>query len=116
LSGLFSLFVVYYFVFATAPTIIVQITGGEVTPNIGREYTLTCSILGAENLNATLAYKWRNEDQSLSNSSVLQFSSLKLSDAGRYTCQVLVTSSYLYNSITATEYQDLVIKSKHQSI
>ena len=100
-------------VFATAPTITVQITGGEINPKIGRKYTLTCSIFGAENLNAVLAYEWRNKGQLLSNSSVLQLPSLKLSDAGKYTCQVLVTSNYLYNSITVTESHNLVIKSKH---
>ena len=72
-----------------------------------------CSISGAENLNATLAYEWRNRDQLLnSNSSSLHFSSLKLSNAGRYICQVSITSSYLYEVFAATESRNLVIKSK----
>ena len=113
-----SLLIVYYTVFATVPTITVQITDGEITPSIGHEYSLLCSISGAENLNATLVYyEWRSTDQLLSsNSSTLRFSSLKLSDAGRYTCQVSVTSNYLHEAITMIESYNLLIKSKPRSM
>lgn len=113
-----GLLIVYYTVFAIVPTITVQITDGEVTPSIGHGYTLTCSISGAENLNDTLPYyEWRSRGQLLSsNSSTLHFYSLKLSDAGRYTCQASVTSNYLHEPITMVESHNLVIKSKPQSI
>lgn len=73
-----------------------------------------CSVSGAENLDAILVYEWRNKDQLLSNSSILQFSSLKLSDAGRYKCHISLTSTYLHEAITMVEYHNLVIKSKPQ--
>ena len=101
----------------TAPPITVLIAGGEVSPSIGYGYTLMCSIFGAEDLNATLVYEWRNEvNKIFSNSSILYFSSLKLSDAGRYACQISVTSNYLHDAITVIEHHNLVIKSRSNSI
>ena len=69
-------------------------------------YTLTCSVTGAENLSPTITYQWTRDigttqTQVETNSNTLSFSPLSLSDAGRYTCDVTVSSPYLNSDIMA---------------
>ena len=69
-------------------------------------YTLTCTVTGAENLSPTITYQWTRDNgttqtQVGTNSNTLSFSPLSLSDAGRYTCDVTVGSSYLNSDIMA---------------
>ena len=45
---------------------------------------------------------------------VLSFSPLRLSDAGRYTCQATVSSPYLNSDITMMDTHDVILQSKHQ--
>ena len=69
-------------------------------------YSLTCGVNGAGNLNPSITYQWtKNNDtqtqiQVGANPAVLSFSPLRLSDAGRYTCNVTVSSLHLDNDIT----------------
>ena len=68
----------------------------NIAPQIGlSDYTLTCTISGAETLNTNMTYRWFKDINTPTrnsvgtNTSVLSFSSpLKLSNAGNYTCQV----------------------------
>ena len=78
-------------------------------------YTLMCVINGAKSLDAPLTYQWtKNSDTlmqkaiTISNSSVLIFSPLRLSDAGRYTCHATVSSPYLRTDITLTESWNII--------
>ena len=59
------------------------------TPALGQSYSLTCEVSGASG--PVSAYQWRKDGAVLSETGqTLSFSSLTLSDAGQYTCQVSV--------------------------
>ena len=56
-----------------------------------------CSVSGSGSSNPTISYQWTKNNgtaqiQVGNNSNMLIFSSLRLSDAGQYTCQVMVGS------------------------
>ena len=80
-------------------------------------YSLTCGVNGAENLNSSITYQWIKNNGIptilVGTNEVLSFSSLRLSDAGRYTCQATVSSPYLNNDITMTNIQDVRLQSKY---
>ena len=70
--------------------------GENTAPQIGlNDYALTCTISGTVNRNVT--YRWIKDSSTRiwnstgTNSSILSFASpLKLSDAGNYTCEILI--------------------------
>ena len=78
--------------------------------------TLSCDISGTDNLNPTITYRWtRNGDPVTvpdSSSNTFNFSPLRLSQAGVYTCHVTVSSSLLnQNSIAdAGNTQTVIIQ------
>ena len=89
-----------------APSVSVQISDGGAIPTAGENYQLTCSVSGAENLNAVIAYRWTKssgsgQTQVGTSSSTLSFTPLRLSDAASYVCEVTIRSSYLASDITA---------------
>ena len=68
-------------------------------------YSLTCTVSGTNHLNSSIAYQWNKNNGTQTQiqvgaDKVLSFSPLRLSDAGRYTCQATVSSPYLNNDIT----------------
>lgn len=82
---------------------------------VGLGHTLICDVLGASNLIGTIIYLWvKNSSQILANSSTrtLSLHSLRLSDAGEYTCRVTVRSPYLRKEITAMTSHSLVLDRK----
>jgi hypothetical protein len=82
---------------------------------IGRSHTLICNVSGTDDLNPNITYMWiKNSSQFLANSSVgaLSFQSLRLSDAGEYTCRITVRSPYLRDEITTTTVYSLILESK----
>ena len=85
-------------------TVIVQIVHDE--PTVGQSYTLTCSISGATT--ADTNYHWEKNGNQLShNGPTLSFSPLiRLSDAGRYTCDISI-SSFSYKNHTEIILQSL---------
>ena len=91
-----------------------QISDGEALPVLGLSHNLTCNIiLGARNLNASINYVWEMDRiQIMANTSTLSFQSLRLSDAGEYTCSVIVRSPYLHNEITAVTSHSLILECK----
>ena len=54
----------------------------------GQSYSLLCSIMGSVN-NLTYTYQWRRTGAVLQMGPILSFSSLQLSDAGQYICEIL---------------------------
>ena len=101
--------------FFPAPAISVQITASG-PPLLGQNsYSLTCGVTGAENLNPSITYQWTKNNGTLAvgaDPHVLSFSPLRLSDAGRYTCQATVSSPYLNNNITMINSQDVTLQSE----
>ena len=63
----------------------------------GAPYTLTCEADVPATLGATTTYQWTGGDPQTEVATVatLSFSSLELSDAGLYTCEVTVSSELL---------------------
>ena len=77
----------------------VKIEGTGIAQVPGESYTLNCSISGLENLTPTFVYQWLKDNGTLTrigtNSSTLPFHFLRLSDIGRYTCNVIVDYTHL---------------------
>lgn len=84
----------------------------KAEPIAGQGYNLTCSVLGADNLDSNMIYEWIKHETFNKSSSTLSFSPLRLSDAGVYTCRVTVSSDYLHNDLTANSSISLNISSK----
>ena len=74
---------------------------------IGLSYTLTCQ---CQNVNQGVNYQWKKNNYSLSGEvgPSLSLSHLKLSDAGRYTCNITTNMVYYGSSI------DITIQSKYR--
>ena len=108
----------------SGPPISVEISGSEATPTAGQIYTLICIVSGAENLNPTTTYWWTKSNTNVTqtqvgtNSNTLSFSSLRLSDAGKYTCAVAVTSDYLARNVilTSSYSENVSIQSEKSSL
>ena len=81
-------------------------------------YSLTCSVNGAENLNSSMSYQWTKDNgtqirtQVGADPKLLSFSPLRLSDAGQYTCEAIISSPYLNNNITMMDSRDVTIQSE----
>ena len=88
-----------------------RIINNGTTPATGQKYSLTCNVSGAENLDPTVTHRWikNNGTQTRyvvgTNSSILSFRSLRLSDAGKYICEVTVNSHLLHNPMNASSEQ-----------
>ena len=71
----------------------------------GSDYSLQCNVLGTENFNTSVTYQWTKTNATLTeieaNSFSLVFTPLRLSDGGKYSCQVTVRSSNLAGNVTA---------------
>ena len=94
----------------------VQITASG-TPTLGQnDYSLTCGVTGAENLNPSITYQWTKNNGTqtiqMGTDRVLSFSSFTISDAGRYTCQATVSSPFLDGDIPITDVHYVMIQSK----
>ena len=99
--------------FFPAPAISVPITASQATPVLGQIYSLTCDVTGAENLSPSITYQWtKNNGNQIGTNENFSFSSLRLSDAGQYTCRATVSSPYLSGDITMTGTHDIRIQSK----
>ena len=90
---------------------------------LDQNYSLTCDVTVTGNPNSFITYQWtknngiQTEDvQAGTDPKVLSFSSLRLSDAGRYTCQATVSSTYLNNDITMMGTQDIRLQSEFRHI
>ncbi len=87
----------------------------------GQSYTLTCTVTGAEALTPTISYQWFEETSPrvmLSTTSAnLTFDPLNLSDAGQYSCDVIVSSPFVTSDLTASSgVEDLIIQSEYNRV
>ena len=86
------------------------------SPAVGIQYTLNCtvSITGADRLIPTITYQWFKDNTVVSGEtqSTLSFSSLRLSDAGQYRCDVTVSSTL--SIINMSNTQDLTLQGKFE--
>jgi hypothetical protein len=102
---------------SVVPPIIANITS-EGTARVGQSYTLACDVLsGLEGLNAVVSYQWTKDNGTRSqlgaNSNILSFPSLRLSDAGSYTCEIRANSSRLLKQATVKTVTQVKISSKY---
>ena len=89
---------------SSAPSISFEISS-STSAVAGKSFGLIFRILGAENLNPSVTYRWTKNSgsgqiQVGTNSSILSFNPVRLSDAANYSCMVTIISSYLTDSIT----------------
>ena len=83
---------------------------------LGQSYSLTCNVTvtGADAGNPTITYRWTKNNHGaqtqIGTDRVLSFSPLRLSDAGRCTCQATVTVSPCSN--TGMDTQDVTLQSE----
>ena len=98
------------------PVITAIVSGG--TPTVGENYSLTCTVTGADRLNPTITYRWFKNTALVSGERQTRFlfPSLSLSDAGQYRCRVTVSSTLLSQStIVLSNTQDLTRQSKRNN-
>ena len=84
---------------------------------VGQYGTLTCDVSGADNLNPVITYQWTRSNGTIltpvgTNSDTLTFFNAKLSDAGEYTCTIIVSSLLLSNPVSAYDNHSVIIQSK----
>ncbi len=90
--------------------VVISPSGG---PMAGQSFSLTCSLTGGASLQPTLSYQWTREGGSLMTSTAtLNFDTLYLSDAGQYSCQVILTSSQLEGQHTVAAHYSIHFTSK----
>ena len=106
--------------FLISPQVFVQTTSTpiEATPIAGQNCTITHHILGADNLNSTLTYKWTKNNGSKilfipTTSNTLAFSPVNVSDAGNCNCEFTISSRYLVESrVVVNDSRHLQVKGK----
>ena len=81
---------------------------------VGETFQFVCEASGIHNLNPVITFSWINAQsrQVGTNSSIFSLQSVKLSDAGEYTCMVTISSTYLRVSLTSNASENLIIESK----
>jgi hypothetical protein len=74
-------------------------------------YSLTCNVAVTGTANPSITYQWTKNngtETQVGTDRVLSFSPLRLSDAGRYTCQATVSPC----SITKMDTHDVTLQSE----
>ena len=110
-----------FFILNSDPSVNVNITpSSNGHQSVGSQFNIACAALGFDHLNPGFNIQWRKTGGLINISSQvndsLAFSSLRLSDAGEYTCEVNVTSDYLVNGYTTgMGNYNLSINSKQNS-
>ena len=101
------------------PTINVTITpSSKQIPNVGDVFNITCTALGLEGVDPKYAYRWIRDsgEPIFQNGSTISFSSLELSNAGKYTCEVTVLSdNFVGGNVTGMSSHILSIQSKQMN-
>ncbi len=86
-----------------------------VTPSgtamVGRNFSLLCTVTDTDSPQLTISYNWFRGQLSLTtNSDLLTFDTLSLSDAGLYRCEATVSSDE--HQITVNSSYEINFKSK----
>ena len=82
---------------------------------LGQNYSLICNVTvtGTDAANPSIAYKWTKRNNGtqaqVGTDRVLSFSPLRLSNAGRYTCQATITSPC---NIIEMDTEDVTLQSE----
>ena len=92
-------------------TVLITTSGSA---EVGMSYTLTCTVSGADNLEATFSLEFTgpNSDSGTSTSLQLPLGTLDLNDAGKYTCTATVSSDLLTVNLMLTDTVDVNIPSE----
>ena len=84
----------------------------------GEEYSITCTVMGADNLDAAFRVEWRRPGGGTlligtQSSLTHTFSPLGQGDAGQYTCEAMITTDLLLLSpLTRTDMLDITVAGK----
>ena len=78
----------------------------------GQNFSLTCSVTGADSLSPTISYQWTRGMTVLSSetNSVLLLNPLTLSDSGQYECMVTAESALLNDPLTDSDQFEVTIQ------
>ena len=103
-------------VISADPNVAATIRDMGALPMLGQHYFLNCNVTVVDSLlNPTMTYQWtkNNETQTQvgTNSNTLLFTFLKLSDAGRYKCEVTIASVSLDGNINVAAFKNVIIQS-----
>ena len=81
---------------------------------VGRNYTFSCSVQGGEKLAGKTVFVWMNSTGNvIATVDALHFQSLRLSDAGQYTClSTIAGSPYLDANVTLSVNKSTAISIK----
>ena len=96
------------------PSISVVIATSGKRPTVGENYTLSCDLVGADELtDRMVSYQWmRNETFNIeTNLRELTFSPFMLSDAGNYSCQIRLESPLLSSGMSFAENSTIIYAS-----
>ena len=97
-------------------TVLITSSGFAV---VGMSYTLTCTVYGADNLEATIdpiGFTGPSTASGTGTSLLLPLGPLDLNDAGDYTCTATVSSGLLTNDIVLTDTEEVNIPSESLSM
>ncbi len=98
-------------------TELLAVISSSGVPMAGQSFSLTYSLSGGASLQPTLSYQWTREGGSLMTSTAtLNFDTLYLSDAGQYSCQVILTSSQLEGEHTVAAHYTIKFRSKLENL
>ena len=82
----------------------------------GQNYSLNCSVIGAEILKPNITYCWYNESSNPRNrlvaSNTLTLPHLEQYYSGKYTCEITLSSPYLTHSLSRMAMERLIVESK----
>ena len=91
-------------------TVLLTTSGSTV---VGMSYTLTCTVSGADNLEANISIEFTGPNSGSGTGTSLQLPLiLDLTDAGEYTCTATVSSGLLSNDLIFTDTEDVTIPSE----
>ena len=86
------------------------------TSAAGQNYSLNCSVIGADILKPNITYCWYNESSNPRNqlvaSDTLTLPHLQEYYTGNYTCEMNLTSPYLSESLIRRAMKKIIVQSK----